>query len=184
MGRGEIRLARLRPAGQRAGSASRTRRARLYSTSSTSTVSPVTRCDKAAAMKRSRSPSSTSPGRGRRHPGAQVLDQLIGLQHVGADLVAPADFGLGGIGGVGLRFALLQLGLVQPRLQLLHRRGAVLVLGALVLAGDDDPGGNMGDPDRAVGRVDVLPACARRAIGVDPQIGFVDLDSMSSSTSG
>lgn len=32
------------------------------STSSTSTVSPVTRCDSAAAMKRSRSPSSTSDG--------------------------------------------------------------------------------------------------------------------------
>ena len=32
--------------------------------------------------------------------GAQVLDHLVGLQHVGADLVAPADVGLrGGVGG-------------------------------------------------------------------------------------
>src|SRR3546814_3927717 len=35
-----------------------------HSTSSTSTVSPVTRCDSAAAMKSSRSPSSTSDGVG------------------------------------------------------------------------------------------------------------------------
>ena len=33
-----------------------------YSTSSTSIVSPLTRCDNAAAMKSSRSPSSTSDG--------------------------------------------------------------------------------------------------------------------------
>ena len=35
--------------------------------------------------------------------GAQILHQLVGLQHVGADLVAPADVGLGGLGRVGLR---------------------------------------------------------------------------------
>jgi len=35
---------------------------RGYSTSSTSTLSPVTRCDSAAAMNGSSSPSSTSPG--------------------------------------------------------------------------------------------------------------------------
>src|SRR3982750_2667164 len=34
----------------------------------------------------------------RRHSGAQILDQLVRLQDVGADLVAPADVGLGGIG--------------------------------------------------------------------------------------
>ena len=37
-------------------------KAHAYSTSSTSTVSPVTRWASAAAMKSSRSPSSTSPG--------------------------------------------------------------------------------------------------------------------------
>ena len=74
--------------------------------------------------------------------------------------MAPADVGLGGVGGIGLGFALLQLGFVQPRFQLLHRRGAVLVLRALVLAGDDDPRRDVGDADRAVGRVDVLPARA------------------------
>src|SRR5690606_1669492 len=43
---------------------------------------------------------------------AQVLDQLIGLQHVGTDLVAPADIGLRRGGSVGLGFALLQLFLI------------------------------------------------------------------------
>src|SRR5205814_7348199 len=97
-------------------------------------------------------------------------------QDIRADLVAPADVGLRGIGGAGFGFALLQLGLVQPRLQLLHRRRAVLVLRALILAGDDDTRRDVGHADRAVGRIDVLPASARRAIGIDAQIGFVDLD--------
>ena len=57
------------PASERASLAERARRLldtttgfTAYSTSSTSTFSPVTRCDSAAAMKRSRSPSSTSDG--------------------------------------------------------------------------------------------------------------------------
>src|SRR6516164_11458891 len=29
---------------------------------------------------------------------AQILHHLIGLQHIGADLMAPADIGLGGLG--------------------------------------------------------------------------------------
>src|SRR3546814_13453973 len=57
---------------------------------------------------------------------------------------------------------------------LLHRLGAILVLAALVLLDDDQPGGDMGDADRAVGRVDMLPARARRAIDVDLQLIVVD----------
>jgi hypothetical protein len=34
----------------------------------------------------------------------------------------------------------------------------------------------LGDAHRAVGGVDVLPAGARGAIGVDPQVALVDLD--------
>ena len=84
-------------------------------------------------MNRSRSPSRTSPGLVGGHARPQILDQLIGLQDVGPDLVAPADVGLGGIGLVGHGLALLQLGLVQPCFQLLHRLRAVLVLRAVVL---------------------------------------------------
>src|SRR5690349_20107167 len=36
------------------------------------------------------------------HPGAQILDQLIGLQDIGADLVAPADVGFLADKGAGL----------------------------------------------------------------------------------
>ena len=58
---------------------------------------PNTRWASEASMNRSRSPSSTSPGLVVCDAGAQILHQLIGLQHVGADLVAPADIGLGGV---------------------------------------------------------------------------------------
>src|SRR5690606_30338948 len=57
-----------------------------------------------------------------------------------------------------------------------HRRGTVLVLAAVVLAGDDDPGRQVGDADRGVGSVDVLAAGARGTVGVDPEVALVDLD--------
>ena len=63
-------------------------------------------------MKSSRSPSSTATGLVLVNAGPQVLDQLIGLEDVGADLVAPADIGLGGIGGIDRVLALLQF---EPR---------------------------------------------------------------------
>src|SRR5688500_3427774 len=52
-------------------------------------------------------------GRGGGDAGAQILDQLVGLQDVGADLVAPADVGLRGMLGAGLGLATLQFGLVE-----------------------------------------------------------------------
>ena len=94
--------------------------------------------------------------------GAQILDHLVGLQDVGADLVAPADIGLGGVHRVGRRLALLQFSFVEPGAQ--HRQGvrAVLVLRALALAlRRRSPLGMMGDAHRAVGLVDVLAAGAR-----------------------
>src|SRR3990170_3373827 len=114
--------------------------------------------------------------RGRGHAGAQILDQLVGLKDIAADLVAPADVGLRRGAGVGLGLAFLQLGLIETGAKLVHRLGLVLVLRSLVLALDDDVGRQVGDPDRAVGGVDVLPAGARRAIGIDAQVALVDLD--------
>jgi hypothetical protein len=127
-------------------------------------------------MKRSRSPSSTSPGRGRGDAGAQVLHQLIGLQHVGADLVAPADVGLGGGGGIGLGLALLQLGLVEPAFSCFIASALFLCCERWFWHWTTMPVGNVGDAHRAVGGVDVLPARARRAVGVDAKLALVDLD--------
>src|SRR5204863_4337082 len=52
----------------------------------------------------------------------------------------------------------------------------VLVLRALALALHDDAARLMGDADRAVGLVDVLPAGPRGAVGVDAQILVEDVD--------
>ena len=65
---------------------------------------------------------------------------------------------------------------LQPGGQHLHCAGLVLQLRALVLAGDDDAGGQVRDADRRIGGVDALAALARRPVDVDAQIGFVDLD--------
>src|SRR5436190_84243 len=51
--------------------------------------------------------------RGGSDAGAKVLHQLVWLEDVRADLVAPADVGLGRIGGVGLRLTLLKFGFVK-----------------------------------------------------------------------
>src|SRR6185295_14158684 len=48
-------------------------------------------------------------GRTAFHPGAQILHQLIGLQDIGADLVAPADLLLFPDKGAGLGLLLFQL---------------------------------------------------------------------------
>src|SRR5690606_24149670 len=102
--------------------------------------------------------------------GPQILHHLVGLQHIAANLVPPADLGLRRRLGIGRRFALLELLLVEARLQHLHRRRTVLVLAALLLAGHHDPGRNVGDADRRVRRVDVLAARAGGAVGVDLEV--------------
>src|SRR5205085_4658455 len=109
-------------------------------------------------------------------PGAQVFDHLIGLQDVRPDLVTPADIGLGRVHRLDLGLARLQFALIKPGAQ--HRECVrpVLVLGPFTLALNDDAARHVGDADRAVGLVDVLPASAGGAIGVDAQVLVVDLD--------
>src|SRR6516162_725536 len=115
-------------------------------------------------------------GVGGRHAGAQVLHHLVGLQHVGTDLVAPADVGLGGLRGFRLGFAPLELALVEARPQHGPGGGAVLVLGALGLADYGDAGGDVGQAHRRFGLVDVLAAGAAGAHGVGAHVGLVDVD--------
>src|SRR5262245_45857720 len=80
--------------------------------------------------------------------GPEVLDQLIGLQDIGPDLVAPADVGLSRRLCRGGRLALLQLKLVQAGAKHFPRRGAILVLRALALALDNDVGRDVGQANR------------------------------------
>ena len=71
---------------------------------------------------------------------------------------------------------LLQFVFVEARAQNAHRLLAVLVLRALVLAGDHDPGRDVRDAHGRVGRVDVLAALAAGAIGVDADVVRLDID--------
>src|SRR6476659_1310080 len=107
--------------------------------------------------------------------GAQVLDSRL-VEHVRADLVTPADVRLRVLELRLLFLALAQLELVELRLQHCERLGAVAVLRPVRLALDDDVGGQVRDAHGGVGLVDVLSAGARCAIGVDAQVGRIDVE--------
>ena len=90
--------------------------------------------------------------------------------------MAPADIGLGGLIGGGLRLALLQFDLVEPRAQHVPGLRLVLVLRTAGLTDHRDPGRNVRQAHRGFGLVDVLAAGAARAHGVGANVGFVDVD--------
>src|SRR5205807_1302234 len=75
-----------------------------------------------------------------------------------------------------LGFARLQFALIEPGAQ--HRKGLLPILDLLSfsLTMNHDAARHVGDADRAVGLVDVLPAGSGGAIGVDAQILVLDLD--------
>ena len=104
--------------------------------------------------------------------GHPPLREIVGADALGA--VARADLALA-VGGARRRQR-LPLRLVEPGAQHLQGARLVLVLRFLVLLNDDEPGRQMRDPDRAVGRVDRLAAWPRRPENVDAQILVVDLD--------
>jgi hypothetical protein len=107
--------------------------------------------------------------------GPVVLDLGVGLQDVGPDLAAPGDLHLLGLDGVAFLLPLLHDLHVELGPQHGHGRFAIAVLAALVLALHDNPGGFVGDAHRRIGLVHVLAACARGAIGVDPQVVAIDV---------
>ena len=104
--------------------------------------------------------------------GDPVLRVVVGAHALGAVdgayLAAAVGRRLGLLGLVGDR--------LQARAQHVHRARLVLQLRALVLAGHDHAGGQVGDPDGGVGGVDALPALARGPEDVDAQVLLVDLD--------
>ncbi len=77
--------------------------------------------------------------------GAKVLDHLIGLEDVAADLIAPADFAFFAIELFHLRAFFVHDFLIQLRFEDLHGCGLVFVLGALILTGHYDVGREVGD---------------------------------------
>ena len=89
---------------------------------------------------------------------AVILDSLRGMHEVGANLVPELDalaLARRRIDGLPL---LLELHLVEARLQDAHRHGAVGVLAALVLTRDDEVRRQVRDPDGRVRHVHVLAA--------------------------
>src|ERR1700735_496565 len=107
---------------------------------------------------------------------AVVLDELVRLHGVGANLAAEADFGLRGVKFMEGFAALFQFELVKLRAEDFHSPFAVLVLAALVLALNDDAGWKMRDADGGFDFVDVLPAVAAGAECVDAKIVGLDHD--------
>src|SRR5690606_8834251 len=74
------------------------------------------------------------------------------------------------------RLALGLVALVEQAAEHLHRGRAVLVLAALRRALHDDPGRDVRDADGRLRLVDVLPALAAGAHGVDLEVLLLDLD--------
>src|SRR5690606_32769020 len=105
----------------------------------------------------------------------QVLDARL-VEHVGTDLVTPADIRLVVFQRLGRLAALLHFQFVQFGAQHLHCGVAVGVLGALVLAADYGVGRHVSDTDRRVGGVHVLATRARGTVGVGAQVGRVDVN--------
>src|SRR4026209_1748073 len=106
----------------------------------------------------------------------KILDHLGGVQNIAPDLVAPARLDVLTLERSKLGLLLLEGALEQAGLQDLGRVLLVLGLRPLVLALDDDAGGQAGQAHRGVGLVDVLAARALRAVGVDPDLVPVELD--------
>ena len=111
-----------------------------------------------------------------RQPDAVIRDAALG------EIVRP--YLRRAVAGTDHRSARLRLGvvraggieLVKAALQNAHRLFAVLDLAPFVLALHHYACGDMRDPYRGRGLVDVLPACARGTVGIDPDVVRVDDD--------
>ena len=106
-----------------------------------------------------------------------ALDAMLALEFLRpVDVVLDKRERLIARGRRALGVGPLTLGLKDARAQQRHRLGAVLVLRALRLNGDDDARRQMSDANGGFGLVDVLSARALGAHGVDLEIAVLDLD--------
>src|SRR5918992_3633330 len=108
--------------------------------------------------------------------GAQVFDELVGVEDVGADLGPEPHLRLLPALRGDLTLSLLALELEEASPQDPHCYLAVLVLAPLVLALHHDAGRQVCDPDRRVGLVDMLPARPGSPVGVDLEVLLLYLD--------
>ena len=104
--------------------------------------------------------------------GHAVLGLVVGTDLLGTVAVADLALAL----GTELGLLLLEFHLVQTGAQHLHADLAVLDLGTLLLRLHHGVGGQVGDAHGGVGGVNALTARAGGAVGVDAQVGLVDLD--------
>ena len=104
--------------------------------------------------------------------GHAVLGLVVGTNLLGTVAVADLALAL----GTELSLLLLELHLVQTSAQHLHADFAVLDLGALFLRLHHGVGGQVGDAHGGISGVNALTARTGGAVGVDAQVGLVDLD--------
>src|SRR3990172_3923531 len=93
--------------------------------------------------------------------GAEILDHLVGLEDIGANLAAPSRLSLVTPDQIHVGKLLAPGALGEPGREQCHGPIPVLQLGTLRLARHHETGGKMGDPDSRVGLVDVLATGSR-----------------------
>src|SRR5581483_785374 len=108
------------------------------------------------------------------HLRTVIFHHPVGREHVRPDLRAEIDVQFGVLNFLALGALLLQLIFVELRSQNAHSTIAILVLRALVLAGNHDSRWIVRDANRRVRRVDVLSALAPRAISIHTQVLRLD----------
>src|SRR5260370_22161531 len=103
-----------------------------------------------------------------------VLDQAVGLQHIGTDVRSEVNVELGVLNLLGDGALLLHIELVELGTQHTHGTLFIFVLRALVLAAGDQAGGNVGYAHGGISGVHVLPAFSAGAVSIYAQVVGLD----------
>src|SRR5690348_12976470 len=92
------------------------------------------------------------------------------MEHIGANLAAPADFFLLAANLSQLLLFFFNLALIELGTKHIHRMLAVLNLRTLCLTGGDDSSRNMCNPNRRLGFVNMLTARTAGTIRINPEV--------------
>jgi hypothetical protein len=107
---------------------------------------------------------------------AVILNEAVGLHHIGADLAAEGNVEFGFVELIRVRLTLLDFEIVEPRAEHLHRELAILALTALGLACDNNVCREVGDAHGGFDLVYVLAALAAGAEGVHAEVFRANID--------